>query len=379
MDQLTDDLLVEILARVPYKSLRRFTCVSKRWRDLIAHPDHRRKLPQTLAGFFYHEAQLSASPTLGFVNASGTGPPLVDTSFAFLPDRERESRLTLLDGCNGLLLFRCYRLADPMEFDYLVINPATEEWVAVPVTRRWSVKVETVRLGFDPAVSSHFHVFEFQIDDDGDGESEDSDDGDGHVLGVKIYSSESGLWSYKQSGWEVEPKLNTDFRSAFVDGKLYVVALQCVIGRVDVEGRMWSEIEFPRSEESPFLDRDVGFIDLSQGHLHFATSDDIDGDKLAIWVLEDWDNEQWSLKHTVRFNYLVGRPNVGFGFHQFIIVAIHPQRNMVFFVFGHDRTLMSYDMDSREVCIICDLGYNCMEHFIPYVPLFSASLANGQL
>uniref|UniRef100_K3ZX52 F-box domain-containing protein n=1 Tax=Setaria italica TaxID=4555 RepID=K3ZX52_SETIT len=50
---LPDDPLVEILSRVPVKSLCRFKCVSKAWRDLIADPLHRKKLPQTLEGFFF--------------------------------------------------------------------------------------------------------------------------------------------------------------------------------------------------------------------------------------------------------------------------------------------------------------------------------------
>nr|CAB3455904.1 unnamed protein product [Digitaria exilis] len=50
--RLPDDPLVEILSRVPIKSLCRFKCVSKAWRDLISNPLHRRKLPQTLEGFF---------------------------------------------------------------------------------------------------------------------------------------------------------------------------------------------------------------------------------------------------------------------------------------------------------------------------------------
>ncbi|KAK3139847.1 hypothetical protein QOZ80_5AG0391470 [Eleusine coracana subsp. coracana] len=112
MDKLTDDLLIEIFSRVPYKCLRRFACVSRRWRALIAHPDNRRKLPQTLAGFFYY----TTSPR--FADVSGTDPPFFDLSLAFLPDREREG-LDLVDGCNGLLLFRCYRFADAIEFDYL--------------------------------------------------------------------------------------------------------------------------------------------------------------------------------------------------------------------------------------------------------------------
>ncbi|KAF8722243.1 hypothetical protein HU200_022551 [Digitaria exilis] len=50
---LTDDLIVEILSRLPVKSICRFKCVSRHWRGLISDPAHRKKLPQTLSGFFY--------------------------------------------------------------------------------------------------------------------------------------------------------------------------------------------------------------------------------------------------------------------------------------------------------------------------------------
>ncbi|TVU20781.1 hypothetical protein EJB05_30377, partial [Eragrostis curvula] len=378
MDKLTDDLLIEILSRVPYRSLRRFACVSRRWRALIADPHNHRKLPQTLAGFFYHDY----GRTLPYMAC--TGPPSIDPCLSFLPDRDREG-LRLVDGCNGLLLCRCYRFAAKEEFDYLVINLATEKCVAVPVSRRSSKKVvHMARLGFEPAISSHFHVFEFQLDwpennnneDDENSDGEDEEDGHGRVLGVEIYSSETGLWSFKQSNWSVDIKLNPGFNSVFVQGMLYVVATS-VIGAVDMEGRTWRIIDFPKSEKSPILGTDPGFIHLSQGKLHLANRDDTTRDKLVIWVLEDSNSEKWTLKHTVSFIRLVRKYHVRFGFDEFIVVAIHPDRNMVFFVFGRGKKLMSYDMDSREVHMISHLGQNCYG-YLPYVPLFSESLADGQ-
>lgn len=179
-------------------------------------PREPRKLAQSLAGFFYNVNALKRS----YADVSGAIPPLFDSAFAFLPDREREG-IQLADGCNGLLLFRCLRFADdPREFDYLVINPATEKWVAVPVSRRWSKKVAVVHLGFDPAVSSHFYVFEFQLDwaetEDEDGTEDDDKDGD--VLGVAIYSSQSSAWTHRECGWGYEVVLADDFKSIFVNG-----------------------------------------------------------------------------------------------------------------------------------------------------------------
>lgn len=54
LERLTDDLLAEILSRVPASSDNGCNLVSKRWRSLIDRPDHRKRLPQPLAGFFYN-------------------------------------------------------------------------------------------------------------------------------------------------------------------------------------------------------------------------------------------------------------------------------------------------------------------------------------
>ncbi|KAF8646324.1 hypothetical protein HU200_065900 [Digitaria exilis] len=151
---LTDDLLVEILAHMPYRSLCRFRLVCTRWRALIDHPDHRARLPQTLVG--------------------------VEAVWLWLRQRVRD-RATI----HARLLLaptRPYSFANDKEFDYLVLNPATEKWVMVPVTRRWSNKVQT----------SNF-------DDEDDDEN---DDGDNYALAVKIYSSTTGLWIHKQRGWQ---------------------------------------------------------------------------------------------------------------------------------------------------------------------------------
>ena len=49
---LPDDPLVEILSRVPAKSVCRCKCVSMAWRDLIADPDNCKKLRQPMQGLF---------------------------------------------------------------------------------------------------------------------------------------------------------------------------------------------------------------------------------------------------------------------------------------------------------------------------------------
>jgi hypothetical protein len=60
--------------------------------------------------------------------------------------------------------------------------------------------------------------------------------------------------------------------------------------------------------------------------------------------------------------------------HDYNVVAIHPDRNMIFFVKHWDLKLKSYDMDSKEVRTLCTLGVR-RQDILPYVPYFMESSA----
>ncbi|KAK1649469.1 hypothetical protein QYE76_067274 [Lolium multiflorum] len=190
--KLTEDPLIEILSRMPYKSLCRFKCVSRRWRSIISHPDHRKVLAQyhlqALAGFFYRSCNHDYYPSLlvrNFTAVSVGGRPHIQPSLPFLPKCEHFS---ILDSCNGLLLVCCYQSTDPASFNYIVCNPATEKWVVLP---GWFSKTRTACLGFDPAITSHFYVFEFV--EHGDLKMDDyMDDSDRHVKGKVQFIHELG-------------------------------------------------------------------------------------------------------------------------------------------------------------------------------------------
>ena len=120
-------------------------------------------------------------------------------------------------------------------------------------------KVDTVHLGFDPAVSAHFHVFVLLVD------------ASRYFTGVDVYSSETGGWIHKDKG------LGRDFRFAgprsaavFLNGYLH---FQTICGRrpciavVDTKGESWLSFDIPCSG-NVFLD----FIQqLQQGRLHYVS------------------------------------------------------------------------------------------------------------
>ncbi|XP_047057597.1 uncharacterized protein LOC124664029 [Lolium rigidum] len=292
-ETLTDDLLLEIISR----SLAGFFCTGtskKRFQEFALH----------------------------FFNFSGTrGWPSLD----FLP----QLPIHLLDCCNGLLLCRCYGASAQANdgFQYVVCNPATEEWIALPDdpghTQAGDDVGAMVRLGFNPAVSSHFHVFVLLMDDS-------------FISGVDVYSSETGRWVHKEKGWNGDVALaNPQKATVFLKGY-------------------------------------DGFIQHSQGRLHYASfADEVKDDRLVVYVLEDYGSKEWVLKHTVKISDMFGSErcvndyNVAFDW-----IAIHPECNVIFFTVGFDTPFMCYNMDSERTRMLCTLE-NGHSSYLPYVPMYS--------
>ena len=89
---LTDDVVVEILRRLPARSLCcKYVCRS--WNHLISDYNNHKVLPQTLAKFFYDIDQGHRC----YTRVTGEQP-----SLSFLPFTL--DNVSILDICNGLIL-----------------------------------------------------------------------------------------------------------------------------------------------------------------------------------------------------------------------------------------------------------------------------------
>lgn len=120
---------------------------------------------------------------------------------------------------------------------------------------------------------------------------------------------------------------------------------------------------------------DDGFIQLSQGRLHYANfSYRGTGDMIVVYVLEDYDNREWVLKHTAKISDMFGskRPVKDYYGSGFDWVAIHPECNVIFFTLapGSGKPFMCYNMDTgrtREIRTLED----GRSPYLPYVPFYS--------
>ncbi|CAN6171203.1 unnamed protein product [Urochloa humidicola] len=351
--------LMEILSRVPAKSVCRFKCVSKAWRDLIADPHHRKKLPQAMHGLFFHtykKSEAGGSYSFSFIDLAVRSVPLsIDPSFSFLTEQPGIRFLYFSDSCNGLVLFEHLegQPRDSARLGYIVCNPTTKEWKAVPAFGSLTFLTYSY-VAFNPAVSSHFYLVQFQVDDE-------------EFLSVHAYSSETGTWSHNQTdeqegegqleGWH---QVRFDLaipnpRCPFVNGFLHLLVWSEVekILAFDVHGKLRRMITVPHVPDNR---RYMCYFGQSQGQLHYMTRETLDFRegkyKLSIWVLQDYDANEWVLKCTVNTHEVLREDSCTDSKARFEVVDIHQDRDVVFFFEPVGHKLVAYDMGNKEVSII---------------------------
>ncbi|CAL5089011.1 unnamed protein product [Urochloa decumbens] len=381
------DPLVEILSRVPAKSVCRFKCVSKAWLDLITDPHHRKKLAQAMQGLFCHKSKKSEddqSYSFSFIDLAARSVPLdIDPSFSFLTELPGIRFLYLRDSCNGLVLFEHHEGSeDSTRLGYIVCNPTTKEWKVVPACGS-PTSLTFPYLAFDPAVSSHFNLVQFQVEEDE------------KILSVYGYSSETGAWCENQideqgeegqlEGWRrFNFLLGNPPRCPFVNGFLHLIVLdkdQMKIVALDVQGKARRMIPVPDVADSR---RWMCYFGESQGQLHYMTQESLDAHKrkykLSIWVLQDYCAQEWVLKGTMNTNEVFGENSdtgvtEGFEVVECVeVVDIHQHCNVVFFThfwvdqnrsvdfFTHflKRKLVAYDLDSKEYNVYLFILEDCI-------------------
>jgi hypothetical protein len=153
---LSDHVLVLILSHLTARSFCSCKCVCCSWNSLISVSGYRKELLKILVGFFYCSWKCKCN----FTSVNGEYP-----SLSFLPFSIQDVMIS--DYSQGLILFWY------SGFYYVVCNPVTKKWLLLSGSNH---SCGSARLGFDPTVSSHLHVFEYRINDD-------------DFLGVNIYSS----------------------------------------------------------------------------------------------------------------------------------------------------------------------------------------------
>ncbi|XBI45155.1 hypothetical protein VPH35_109677 [Triticum aestivum] len=159
IEDLPDELLADVLRRLPPRGLAACRSVCKHWRaDVDAHGlllAVAHLVPCPLRGIFVNHVM---ERSLGFF--SRAAPSSIDVTLSFLPGQLSRDR-AVLDHRSGLLLFENGKTM-------CVCNPATRRWATLPPPPRVPPQHSHLRgyrrrmyLVFDPTVSLHYDVLFF--------------------------------------------------------------------------------------------------------------------------------------------------------------------------------------------------------------------------
>ncbi|XP_038718416.1 F-box protein At5g07610-like isoform X2 [Tripterygium wilfordii] len=383
--ELPDDVLVEILCRLPERSLIRLKCVSNSWHNLINNvciPKLSATAP--VCGFVVHSSMVEGRYTNELVYATLTSPPdavaiaeaeeFVQSYEALLPfiPAPRD----FLDCCNGLLLFLrgcdCWESRAPgctVYLQYYVCNPATKQCVEIPGFVGEYSKSYTC-LAFNPSKSPHYKVVRMVYIrcKHGDCYCE--------VLKLNIFSSDTGKWITLEMPAKASVRIRVSnkynhenekyyhgygirkyswiTRVIYLDGVLYKLSTEKLLLCFDLNEMNVREIELPERGTS-----DMGIIGASRGRLYYASHD---GTKVLIWLLEDHSlklGSPWIMKPILCNNPSIEDPMLQllyliheycpFGFGPY---AWHPTSEVLFL--GDCHVIFSYHLESKRLEIVLD-------------------------
>ncbi|XP_073037928.1 F-box protein At5g07610-like [Primulina eburnea] len=280
------DLLVEILLRLPIKSLIGFKLVSKKWHSLITNPE------------FCYLRNPDPNPAIGlFLPCSGFR---TDESFEFVPFSNQKSRnspfnklnftkdpsgIRILQSCNGLLLC-CSSWARVRNLKYYVYNPTTKNFSTLPnLEPRTGIsnQIRGMSLAFDPTKSPHYTVVcirGFETDE--------------YRYQIESYSSNTGPWRICSEPFTAEANFEN---GVYFNGAIHWI--NTGIGDslyFDIENQALETMQMPPIPHG-WDWRDNFYFGESCGHLYYM---DIRGSNIGFDVYEmKKDHSEWFVKYQV--------------------------------------------------------------------------------
>ncbi|CAI0412799.1 unnamed protein product [Linum tenue] len=313
ISQLGDDLLVQILIRLPDpRPACRCKSVCKRWNSLISTPSFNRR-------FVHHH------------RSSNHHLPLPDDPnelqstirrLGFLPRAYVLNDLRVLDCFKDLVLcgfWDLYNNNDIPGRSYLICNPFTKQWVALPLAPKKRIGYEqaVARLVCEPRNPKKLYLgddrvfvypseYRFRVVCIYS-----------HMKSVKLdlFCSESGKWTKEALVRPGHIKIGNKNVTSW-NGELlwvYIETRDFDAGRIDPVVAAWNpfRIDIPPTciDVSAFYEKERWDISVSQGALHVVALEERTVPTCSsVWRLEE-DRKSWKkqretlLKTAVGFNY----------------------------------------------------------------------------
>ncbi|XVF77331.1 hypothetical protein PTKIN_Ptkin14bG0034400 [Pterospermum kingtungense] len=306
------DLLTEILFRLPVKSLLKSKCVSKTWLSLISEPQFAAKHTHLHVNIAPSGLYFYGSP-FGFLDFDTNQNMLKVPSLSFL----NVSGIEILQSCHGLLLLLCRFSSEDNNnssgFTYCVCIPTTKNFMTVPLPYATPNRsIAGINLAFDPSKSTHFKVICVLTNNKQDQDPipipNDNNNDIEHLVSptyhqIEVFSSETKAWTL--SGDPFEAPHYTDFEhGVFWNGAIHWLSPTDISLYFDVDSESLETMAMPGMHTGTtgfWSSQRFPYFGSCCGHLHLVEVESIS--EPGLLVLEMKPNyTHWFLKYRVDLN-----------------------------------------------------------------------------
>ncbi|XP_050212532.1 putative F-box protein At3g16210 [Mercurialis annua] len=280
-EYLPEEVLVQILSRLPVQSILRCTCVCKLWNFIIKNPhfistfssnNHHRY-------FFLSHSYYSNQYSLRFDNKH------LDEYMSLHPPFNQADAFRMVGASNGLVCLYCTSRNHFLFNEFVIWNPSIRKSLRVPKSSFPLLGLAYELLlgfGFDSRTNDYkLLTFSFAFNTD-----------------VVLYSLNSNSWKKitnvvckfgKYGGWSINP--------TFVDGRFYwnvTVEQKNLVLVFDLRDEMFGEISLPKCFE--YVDMSYlklkAFRESSIAVIHENRRDR--SYESNLWVMKDYNSGAWS-------------------------------------------------------------------------------------
>ncbi|XP_050373077.1 F-box protein At5g07610-like [Argentina anserina] len=278
------DLLTDILLRLPAKSLLRFKCVSKHWLSLISSPQfRRRRLRLASSGIILCQTTDLIHHTS--VAGSHSDPPF--TSLSFIGD---SAGMKILQSSYGLLLCCSSLHKRGKRRSYYICNPSTQQFSTLPEAdcENISKTIYGVYLTFDSSkLPDHYQVASVRSCSSPSSPSSNS-------FQIVTYSSKTRAWRISGSPF-IAPDMVFD-NGVLWNGSIHWISPTGDSFRFDTDQERLGTMPSLQSNEK-WSNKRLRYFGESGGHLHLI---EIYGSATQFYVFEmERDYSSWVPKYHV--------------------------------------------------------------------------------
>ncbi|KAF7130608.1 hypothetical protein RHSIM_Rhsim10G0188800 [Rhododendron simsii] len=288
----SNDIPIDVLSRLPLKTLLNVKCVSKQWHRLISerffirHQSERKEFKEPISGFFFQERFQWCDDdirSISYIPVNTEVTKVQRSVFNFLPQS-----VVLLSVSNGLICCRsCFPSPQPVVY---ICNPLNKEWVTLP----WPTvpKQSSLGLAFDPSrditdESTNFKVVAVH-QNESETEMEDS------YFSYDVYSSKTKTWTKSKEICQCNHNLYKN-KGIFIGGALYWLTDGDQILMFDVQNELcWLvSVPFPLGAFDSMPGVCIG---ESEGKLHCVLITELG---IHVWALEDYLDLNWACRYSI--------------------------------------------------------------------------------